>query len=341
MAFARPSSAEIEEAAAPERAVLLEMYRRALAIRRFEETCASLHQRGEMPGAVHTSIGQEGVAVGMSILLRPDDYMAGNHRSHAHLIAKGAALGPLMAELFGRRTGVCKGKGGSMHLADASVGSIGESGIVASSIPVAAGAALAAQVKGTDQVALAWFGEGAANEGVFHESLNLAATWRLPVIFACENNGYAVTVPQSRSTSIEDIASRAAGFAIPAAVVDGQDAVAVYRVTSTAIERARRGGGPSLIEAKTYRFRAHLEGLPVSEGRPPEEEAAWAARDPLTILASHLLNRGFTSQELEGVEIEADVLVADAMTFARESPWPALEETFEDLYASPVPVSAL
>jgi len=231
--------------------LLLEMYRRMLRIRCFDEEACALLAAGTITGAVHTSIGQEAAAVGACMALRDDDYMAGNHRSHGHPIGKGAALGPLMAELLGRTTGVCKGKGGSMHLADFAIGSLGESGIVGAGIPLATGAALSAQLRASQQVALCFFGDGASNEGVFHESLNMAAVWKLPVVYLCENNLYAAMTPARTTTTVPNVAERAGAYGIPGVMVDGQDVVAVYTAVSDAVRRARAGGGPTLVEDKT------------------------------------------------------------------------------------------
>ena len=229
------------DALSPEQ--LLELHYRMLRIRRFEEAAIKLQKRGELTGAIHASIGQEATIVGSCAALAADDYMAGTHRSHGHPIAKGAELTPLMAELLGRATGICGGKGGSMHLADFSVGSVGESSIVGGGIPIATGAAWSAQVRKTNQVSLCFFGDGAANQGTFHESLNMAGVWNLPVVYVCENNQYAATTPVERVTSVHSIASRAAGYGMPGVVVDGQDVLAVYEVVSIAVERARAGDG--------------------------------------------------------------------------------------------------
>src|SRR5579859_3028426 len=273
---------------------LVEMYRRMARIRRFEENVVDMVASGEIPGAAHTSIGQEGEIVGACMALRLDDYMVGNHRSHGHPIGKGANLNGLMAELLGKKTGVNQGKGGSMHLADFSIGSVGETSIVGSGIPVAAGAALGAKMLGTDRVCLCFFGDGASNEGAFHEGLNLAAIWKLPVIYLCENNGYAVTTPASYSVAVHDIAARAQSYDIPGAVVDGQDPIAVYEVVSEAVKRARAGQGPSLVEAKTYRFRHHAEGplFDMLNYRSEEELMRWKGRDPLVLLRTRLLESG-------------------------------------------------
>jgi TPP-dependent pyruvate/acetoin dehydrogenase alpha subunit len=245
---------------------LIEMYRRLLRIRIFEETVVNLQSKGEFPGAAHTSIGQEGEIVGACMALRDDDYMVGNHRSHGHPIGKGADLRGLMAEVLGRKTGVDHGKGGSMHLADFKIGSLGETSIVGSGIPVAVGAALGSKMMGTDRVCLCFFGDGAANEGAFHEGLNLAAVWKLPAIFLCENNLYAATTPAALTLAVKDVATRAQAYDMPGIIVDGQDAVGVFMAVSEAVKRARAGLGPSLIEAKTYRYLEHAAGLAVQRG---------------------------------------------------------------------------
>jgi pyruvate dehydrogenase E1 component alpha subunit len=241
-----------------------------------------------------------------------------------------------MAELLGKKTGVCKGKGGSMHLADFSVGSLGESGIVASAMPVATGAGLSARVRGTDQVSLCFFGDGAANEGAFHESLNLAAAWRLPVIYLCENNGYAITTSFSEAFAITDIADRASGYGMPGVVVDGQDPLAVYDVVRDAVGRARKGQGPSLVEAKTYRFREHSEGS-MFRYRTPEEVEGWRLRDPIPMFR-HTLGNEFALPESVIAAIEAEVRaeVGAAVEFARSSPYPEPQALYDDLFANPI-----
>jgi acetoin:2,6-dichlorophenolindophenol oxidoreductase subunit alpha len=320
--------------------VLVEMYRRMRLIRSFEETVIGLVDSGELLGTTHSSIGQEGAIVGACIAVRTDDYMTGTHRSHGHPIAKGAQLPPLMAELLGKRTGVCKGKGGSMHLADFSVGSLGESGIVASALPVATGAGLSARVRRTEQVCLCFFGDGAVNEGAFHESLNLAAIWQLPVIYLCENNGYAVSLSFTDAVGVADVAIRAEGYGIPGTVVDGQDVVATYAAVRRAADRARAGEGPTLVEAKTYRYGPHAAGLVFGETRPQEEIDKWMARDPIAIHRTRLLEGGSTSEaELAEIDEAARVEVASALQFARESPYPDAAEAFDDLYAQPFAIA--
>lgn len=316
---------------------LHEMLRRMLRIRLFEERASLLIKESKLPGVLHNCIGQEAVVVGACIALRDDDYMTGNHRSHGHPIGKGVPLAPLMAELYGKSTGVCRGKGGSMHLAAFSAGSLGESGIVGSLMPVAVGAGLSARLRGTDQVCVCFFGDGAANCGPFHESLNLAAIWRLPVVFVCENNGYALYTPQSQTTSIEHIADRAAAYGMAGVVIDGQDALAVYAAVGSAVAHARHGGGPTLIEAKTYRYCEHYEaGGPSSppDYRTKEEIAFWEVRDPIVTLVNQLQGRGhLTAQQYEVIRSGVDAEVQAAVDFAEASPAPEPAALLDDLFA--------
>lgn len=317
------------------RETLLEMQRRMLRIRLFEERAAKMVRRGQIPGTLHTSVGQEAQVVGACMALRPQDNMTGNHRSHGHPIGKGSQLGPLMAELQGKAMGVCRGKGGSLHLADAAVGSLGESGITGSSIPIAAGAALSAQTLGEDRVALTFFGDGAANQGVLYESLNLSSAWKLPVIFLCENNHYALSTPAHTVTGGR-IHERAHGFGMPGVLVeDGQDVLAVYDAVSAAVERARSGEGPTLIEVMTYRYREHAEGLRLAvDYRDPAEREAWLARDPIKLFRQKLIARAVADDaELDALEAEIAAEVEDAVKFAESSPFPEPEVAFEDLYA--------
>jgi pyruvate dehydrogenase E1 component alpha subunit len=315
-------------------AIWPELYLRMLRIRIFEERVESLLAKGELPGVAHLSIGQEAAIVGACCATRPDDYMTGTHRSHGHPIGKGSALNGLMAELLGKSTGICKGKAGSMHLADFSVGSLGESGIVASAMPVAVGAALSATVRGTDQIVLCFFGDGGANAGAFHESLNLAAVWKLPVVFFCENNMYAVSVAMSKSTSVEDIAVRAAAYNMPGVIVDGQSVLDVYEAVVSAVARARSGGGPTLIEAKTYRYREHSSGTRIVGYRSDEEIEEWNRRDPIELFAAQLLaDRVATRADLDEVRTTVTAEVEAATEFARTSPYPPVSAVFDDLYS--------
>jgi pyruvate dehydrogenase E1 component alpha subunit len=310
-----------------------------LRIRKFEETGTQLFVDGRIPGAYHSSIGQEAAIVGACVGLRDGDAMTGTHRSHGHPIGKGADLKGLMAELMGKRSGICKGRGGSMHLADSSVGIIGESAIVGGGIPLATGVGLSAKVRKTDQVCLCFFGDGAVNQGTFHESLNMASLWKLPVIYFCENNGYAITTSLSRSHGQTDIAKRADSYGMPGLSVDGQDVLAVFSVTSQAIARARRGDGPTLIEARTYRFDEHQVGLFIEKDpyRSAEEvNHHKATRDPLPIFQQALTKDGFTDAELKTIEEEVVSEVADAVTFGERDSFPDPADLFDDLYGAPL-----
>jgi acetoin:2,6-dichlorophenolindophenol oxidoreductase subunit alpha len=316
---------------------LEEMLRRMWRIRLFDERASRIRLPAAMPGCLHNSIGQEAEIVGACMALRSDDYMTGNHRSHGHPIGKGVPLAPLMAELFGKRTGVCRGKGGSMHLAVFAAGSLGESGIVGSLMPVAVGAGLSARLRGTDQVCLCFFGDGAANCGPFHESLNLAAIWKLPVVFLCENNGYAIYSAQAQTTAIADVARRASAYGIPGVIVDGQDVIAVHETVGAAVDRARRGEGPTLLEAKTYRYCEHSEFGPVMSPPPyrsPEEVEAWRRRDPLSIFISHLRDScALTVAQMESIKAAVETEVDEAEAFALRSPAPDPEALLQDLFA--------
>ena len=320
------------------RAQQLETYRRMMRIRKFEEEGTRLYTAGEIPGAYHASIGEEATIVGACMALRDDDAMTGTHRSHGHPIGKGADLKALMAELMGKETGICKGRGGSMHLADTTVGIIGESAIVGGGIPLATGAGLSIQVRGTDQVSLCFFGDGAANQGTFGESLNLAAIWKLPVIFFCENNGYAISTSVAKSHGHPDIARRAAGYDIPGHIVDGQDFARVYQVTAAAVKRARAGQGPTLIEAKTYRFDEHCLNLqvPIPYRTPEELQYHKMHRDPLLLHRAELLKAGVAAAEIDRIEQEVAAEVADAVTFARQSPMPDPTELYDFMFSNPI-----
>lgn len=319
----------------------LEMYRRMVRIRRFEAAAVDLLAKGELAGGLHTTPGQEGAIVGACVALREDDYMVGTHRSHGHPIGKGASLRGLMAELMARSTGVNRGKGGSMHLADFSVGSLGETSIVGSGLPIATGAALGAQMKGTDLVSLCFFGDGASSEGTFHESLNIAAIWKLPVVYFCENNLYAISTPARETVSVEHIAARAAGYDMPGHVVDGQDVLEVFEVVKSAVDRARSGGGPSLVEAKTYRFEEHAIGLNHLSYREHAEVEQWRKRDPIALFRDRLLDEGVISRgDLDKAEEDVGAEIGDAIEFARSSPDPDPAEAFDHVYATTLETGA-
>jgi TPP-dependent pyruvate/acetoin dehydrogenase alpha subunit len=313
-----------------------------LRIRKFEEEGTKLYTAGQIPGAYHASIGEEATIVGACMALRDDDAMTGTHRSHGHPIGKGADLKALMAELMGKVTGICKGRGGSMHLADNSVGIIGESAIVGGGIPLATGVGLSAKVRGTDQVCLCFFGDGAVNQGTFHESLNMASLWKLPVIYLCENNGYAVTTSIAASHGQPVIAKRSEGYGAIGVTVDGQDVEAVYNATSEATRRARAGEGPTLIEAKTYRFDEHQVGL-IVPGQPyrvaRELEEYKTHRDPVALYRQVLTARGMTASELQKIEDEVIAEVTEAIRFAEQSPFPDPATLHDYLYSMPIRVA--
>lgn len=304
------------------RETLIEIYRTMATIRGFEERVARDFRTGEMPGFVHMYVGEEGVAAGVCANLTDDDYITSTHRGHGHCIAKGCSLREMMAELYGRETGLCKGRGGSMHIADFDRGMLGANAIVGGGIALAVGGGLSADVLGTSQVAVSFFGDGAANQGAFHESLNLASIWRLPVVFVCENNQFAESTPAAYATSVEDIATRAASYDIPGVVVDSKDVLEVYEVANVAVSRARAGDGPTLIEAKTFRLRGHFEGDP-EKYRDEEEKEALRAFDPIPPFRDRLLRDEIASAEELGA---IDQAIADeldeAVDYAKASPWP-------------------
>ncbi len=311
---------------------LLQMYRTMLTIRRFEEQCNYLYLQGRIPSTLHLSIGQEAVAVGVCAHLRPDDYLFSTHRPHGHAIAKGVAPRSIMAELYGKRTGCCQGKGGSMHVGDVRVGMFPAIAIVGANAPLAAGTALAAKRLTTDRVTLCFLGDGAMNEGAVHEAMNMAALWDLPVVYVCENNLYAASTPVSTAFKIQQIVDRAAAYGMPGLVVDGNEVEAVYRVAGGAIARARRREGPTFIEARTYRLCGHSRSDPRTY-RSKEEEAAWAARDPIPSLAARLKALGLaTDGSLAAIEQEVTALIDEAVQFAEASPPPDPEDTLRHLF---------
>jgi len=314
-----------------------EAYSRMLRIRRFEEEGTRLFIAGQIPGAYHSSIGQEAAIVGACLALRDSDAMTGTHRSHGHPIGKGAKLDALMAELMGKTTGICKGRGGSMHLADNSVGIVGESAIVGGGLPLATGVALAAKVRKSGHVCLCFFGDGAVNQGTFHESLNMASLWKLPVIYLCENNGYAITTSLAASHAQTDIAHRAGAYGMPGIKVDGQNVTEVYEATSAAVARARGGEGPTLIEAITYRFDEHNVGL-IIPGKPYRSDAEITRykteRDPIKLFRAELIEGGIDPSELESIETEVDRSVQQAIEFAETSPLPDAATLRDYLYAN-------
>jgi TPP-dependent pyruvate/acetoin dehydrogenase alpha subunit len=316
-----------------DKALAISMYRTMVLIRRFEEKLYHLFSTRDMPGSMHQYNGEEAVAAGVCAHLAPTDYITSTHRGHGHCIAKGADLRAVMAEMFAKSTGCCRGMGGSMHIADFGVGMLGANGIVAAGVPIAAGAGITCQVRGKGQVSVAFFGDGAVNEGAFHEAVNLAAVWRLPVLFVCENNVYAFSTHYRRVMLLENIADRAGAYGIPGEVVDGMDAAAVYMAAGRALQRARAGDGPSLIECKTYRFMGHSRFEP-SSYRSRGELEEWKKRDPILIMAERLrAELGAAEPELAAVEEEAARLIEDAVRFAEQSPDPAPDDWRRYIYA--------
>ncbi len=316
------------------RDTLLWMYEMMVTIRRFEEQSRREADAGKLRG-MHSSIGQEAVPVGICAHLRDDDYVLGTHRSHHHCIAKGVDLKEMMAELLGKATGTNKGKGGTMHIADITRGMLGANGVVGSNIPVATGVALSAKVRGTDQVSVVFFGDGAANQGSLHESMNLAGIWKLPVIFVCENNRYAESTPFEYAVAGGSVANRAAGYDMPGVAVDGQSVLDVFEVAGEAIRRARSGGGPTLIEAQTYRYMGHFGADNPLAYRSEEEEAYYKSRDCVARLRKYMVEGKFaTEKELDALDKKALEAVAEATRFANESPFPASDELFTDVYVS-------
>jgi acetoin:2,6-dichlorophenolindophenol oxidoreductase subunit alpha len=314
---------------------LARMLRTMILIREFDERAIALRVAGKIYGAVHPYVGQEAVAVGVCSTLTVRDRVTSTHRGHGHCIAKGADVRRMMAELFGRVDGYCKGKGGSMHIADFAVGMLGANGIVGGGLPIACGAALAAQLEGRGDVTACFFGDGAAAEGEFHEALNIAAVWKLPIVFVCENNQYAANNAVDVQHPRPDIASHAAAYAMPGVIADGNDALAVHAAAREAVARARAGEGPSLLECKTYRWHFHaMRAAPPPETRPADEILAWKARDPIARLERHALERGLLSAAeigalREGVAAE----LAAAVAFAEQSPFPDPKDLLVDMFA--------
>lgn len=312
---------------------LLEMYRTMVLIREAEETLIRLFSQNRMPGFIHSYIGEEATAVGVCSALRPDDYITSTHRGHGHILAKGGDLKVFFAELYGKSSGYCKGKGGSMHVADLDLGILGANGVVGGGIPIAAGAGLAAQMEGLDLVTVSFMGDGATDIGAFHESLNLAVLWEIPTIFVVENNGYADFIAQHEHQKIERSSDRAASYGMPGISVDGNDVEAVYEAASSAVNLAREGGGPTLIECVTYRWRGHFEGDP-QPYRTQEEVTQWKTRDPLINTQKRLRESGtFDDETEEAIRAEIKGAIQEAVEFAEESPMPEPESALEDVFS--------
>ena len=307
----------------PDRDTALALYRQMLTIRRCEEQLARSYQAGLIPGACHTYVGEEAIATGVCAHLRDDDAVFSTHRGHGHALAKGVPPNELVAELFGKATGCSQGRGGSMHLFSPEVGMMGTSGIVGPCILQAAGAGYSFMLLGVDRVGVAFFGDGAVANGAFHEGINLATTWELPVLFVCENNHFATEVAFANTTKNPEVANRAAAYGLPGIAVDGNDVALIYQIAGEAVGRARAGGGPTLIECKTYRTRPHAEGMRDGGYRSLEEVEAWKKRDPIATFAARLVKEGAARQtEIDGIESAVDAEVAAAVQFAHDSPWP-------------------
>ncbi len=314
---------------------LIDLHRRMVRIRLFEETAGKMMENGKIPGALHLYVGQEAVASGVMIHLSDQDWITSTHRGHGHLIAKGGEFDKMFAEIFGRSTGYCKGKGGSMHISNMEIGMLGANGIVGGGTTIAVGAGFSNKFRKTNNVAITFFGDGASNEGAFHEAANMAALFKLPVIFVCENNGYGEYTAQANHQAIVDVADRAAGYGMPGVVVDGMDAVAVYEAAGVAIQRARDGDGPSMLECKTYRFYDHVgvRGMGLKY-RTDEELEKWQARDPIKLLEARLAEQGILSvEDAKAVHDEVSQQVDAGVAFAEASPMPEPTALLEDVYA--------
>lgn len=315
-----------------EKDLMVESYRKMVLIRKFEMCASKLFAQNKLPGFLHLYVGEEAVATGVCSALEVTDYITSTHRGHGHLIAKGGDVKKMMAELFAKETGYCKGKGGSMHISDRDKGILGANGIVGAGIPIATGAAFASKYKGDGRVAVSFFGDGAANRGTFHEALNMAAAFKLPAVFVCENNLFAISVCARYHMAISDISDRAAAYGMPGCSIDGNDVELVYETTKAAVERARRGEGPTLIECKTWRHRGHYEGDP-DDYRTAEEKAEWMQKDPIERLAKRLIEEGICTQaELDAIASDADKLLAEAIDEAEAAPVPSVSALMADIY---------
>ena len=314
---------------------LLDLHRRMVRIRHFEETAGKMMEDGKIPGALHLYVGEEAVASGVMIHLSNEDQITSTHRGHGHLIAKGGEFDRMFAELFGRATGYCKGKGGSMHISNMDLGMLGANGIVGGGPPIAVGAAFSNKYRKTNNVACCFFGDGASNEGSFHEAANMASLYKLPVVFVCENNGYGEYTAQANHQAIVDVADRAPGYGMPGVVVDGMDTVAVYEAAGEAIARARAGDGPTLLECKTYRYFDHVgvRGMGLTY-RTDEEVEEWKKKDPIDQFEARLAEQGVLSaEEAQAVHDAVMSEIDAAIQFAEESPYPEADSILEDVYA--------
>ena len=312
--------------------VLINLYWTMVKIRRFEERVSKEFFAGNIQGYVHLYIGEEAIATGVCSNLLPGDRIISHHRGHGHCIAKGADIRRMMAEIHGRKTGYCKGKGGSMHIADFSIGMLGANGIVGAGLPIATGAATAAQLEGNNKVVVVFFGDGGCHEGEFHEAMNLASIWKLPLVFVCENNFYAVNTSSKYAIAIDEIYKRAEAYSMPGMVVDGNDVVAVYEVAREVVTRTREGGGPIFLECRTYRWHGHFESM--IDLRPPEEIEAWKKKCPVAAMERRLLEAGIlTEQDIKEIDNQVMAQIDDAVKYAVESPLPEPEDALEDVFS--------
>jgi pyruvate dehydrogenase E1 component alpha subunit len=313
-----------------------DLHRRMVRIRLFEEAAGRLAEANKLPGFLHLYVGEEAVASGVCGALNDDDHITSTHRGHGHLVAKGGDFNRMMAELMGKSTGYCKGKGGSMHISDTSLGMLGANGIVGAGSPIAVGAAFANKYRGKGQVAVAFFGDGSTNIGAFHEAANMACALHLPIVFACENNEYGEFTPRDKTMAITDVVDRAAGYGMPGVIVDGMDVIAVHEAAVEAVERARQGGGPSMIEAKTYRFYNHhgVQNLGLKY-RSDEEVAVWKLRDPIFTFEDRMIENGAaTRANFDDIWAELRADIDTAIQFAEDSPYPTPDQILVNVYTS-------
>src|SRR5512138_1585911 len=312
--------------------VLLDIYRKMVSVRTFEETAADLFLKGQLPGFLHVYIGEEAVAAGVCAHLTNQDMITSTHRGHGHAVAKGANFNGMFAELFAKKTGYCHGKGGSMHIADLDLGILGANGIVGGGVPIATGAGLALKMKKRDRVTVCFFGDGASNTGAFYEGVNLAAVWGLPVVFVCENNQYAESTPRATHQKVKHVSDRAAAFNIPGVLMDGMDVFDVYQKAGEAIDKARKGEGPLLLEASTYRFLGHFVGDPQNY-RTKEEIEEWKKRDPIVMFRARILaEQKVAEAELTAIDADVKQAMAAAVEFGRTSPEPEIEMALQDIF---------
>lgn len=312
---------------------LEKLYSTMLRIRLFEEQVLEFYKYGKMPGLAHLYIGEEAVATGACAALKPGDFAGSTHRGHGHVIAQGADTKRMMAEILGKKEGYCQGKGGSMHIMDMSKGILGANGIVGAGIPIATGAAYMAKVKNTDQVVLSFFGDAASNQGTFHESINMATAWKLPIVYIIENNLYGISVALNRVVNVEDLSVRAKGYGINGVTIDGNDVLKVYETIKQAVDFARAGNGPTLIECKTYRWKGHHAGDPATGYRTKEEEAAWKEKCPIKKFREYLLSTRIAEKEIVKLEAGIAAEIKAATEFAENSPYPDAAEAFTNIYA--------